>query len=115
MTTQATIYRVKELIHKLQSLEAPDDQVNRHIAALMHWQGDFKPTSEFGHAKSLVKRYYQSGQRQYLDGTWGAYVEVNCDSHPPFVWANHKIDAIALTLAALKSHLAEMEDENGTA
>ena len=105
-----TMIRLRELIGMLENADGPSPEIDRQIEQLMRWLPGYPATSSVDHAKRLVKRYYQFGLRQYYSGEWGAYVEVNSHVRKGFAWASHKREPHALAIAALKSHLIEMED-----
>ncbi len=100
--------RARELVMLLTNAEQGDRQLDRFIAQLFRYH-PFQPTGSVDDAKRIVKKYYQFGFRQNQDGTWSAYVECNSSEKQGFMWASHRSEPIALVLAALKSHIAEME------
>jgi hypothetical protein len=101
--------RARELVGMLERATGPDNDIDIQICQLMNRSVAMNQfTRSIDDAKRLVKRYYQWGMRQYLTGDWGAYVEVDGDIKG-FVWAVHRCEPIALAMAALKSHIAEMQ------
>ena len=102
-----TIIRARELIQLLRASTGPEPALDRQIAQL-YLVHTMAFTQFIDDAKRLVPKYYQIGFRQYKDGSWGAYVEVNATEKQGFIWANHKCEPHALLIATLEVRIAEM-------
>lgn len=101
--------RARELVAMLRGASAPDAALDRQLNHLFHMAPHHRPTGDLGDARRLARRYRQWGMREYVNGEYGAYVECAGDSVRGFMWASHKVEPIALAIAALLTHIDEMQ------
>lgn len=101
--------RARELVGMLERSTGRNVIIDRYVTELFRYPTQLQVTSDLHDAKRIVKRYYQWGMREHPGGEYSAYVEVNGEWEKGFMWATHTCEPYALTIAALKSHIAEMK------